>query len=393
MPGLGVLQEVPGELGGLLWQALRAVGLWAAVEPSERAGLFRPRAQEQRLADLLALSLEPALEEPLMALGRVLGPPDGVSAEHVGLACSRIATWAQGRGAQATQTEFSRAAALAHPGDARLALAAGRAIRDQGEYPRAETWYQRAVGLARHAGDWDAYARAYIGLGKVWIARGVYPAARKSLLKAHRAAERHSLHDAAGMALHDLFTVESDCHRDKEAQVYAEAALRTYGPGHRLLPTLAADVGYFWLVRGRFDDAFSVLKAAVPKMLPQQRMDGYSNLARAAAAAGEREVFSIASEFVCEAAAEAPGKAAALVEVARAAVTLGLFDQAEASAGQALAIARDRGESRVLLTAEGVLQSARNARSAMQRRPTSTAPMKAPVKAPPEAESVLACQF
>lgn len=373
MPGLAVLQEIPGELGGMLWHSLRTVSLWSAVQPCERSGLFCPGAQERRLADLLALGLDPALEEPLMTLARLLAAPERVSTEHVGLACSRIAAWAQTRGAQATQVEFSQAAALACPGNARLALAAGRAIRDQGEYPRAESWYQRAVGLARQAGDWDAYARAYIGIGKVWIARGVYPAARKSLLKAHRAAERHSLRDVAGMALHDLFTVESDCHCDAEAHAYAEAALRSYGPGHRELPSLANDIAYFWMSRGRFAEALFVLRTAVPQMGSHYRLFGQGNLARAAGAVRDVGAYRSAAQAVWEAADDTPGKADALTEVARAAKSLGLFARAQAAAEHAIQIATSRGEAKILFVAEGVLESVRAERWVQEQAAPSSA--------------------
>jgi hypothetical protein len=43
------------------------------------------------------------------------------------------------------------------------------------------------------------------------------------------------------MALHDLFTVESDSHRDAEALRYAQAALDAYPVGHPDLVALDAE--------------------------------------------------------------------------------------------------------------------------------------------------------
>ncbi|CAN5257026.1 hypothetical protein BH23GEM4_BH23GEM4_04590 [soil metagenome] len=68
LSGLGVLEEVQGELGGLLWRSLRTVLLWSQVPARERAGLFPQGTEEARLADLLCLFPEPVLEAPLATL-------------------------------------------------------------------------------------------------------------------------------------------------------------------------------------------------------------------------------------------------------------------------------------------------------------------------------------
>ncbi|MDQ3556400.1 MAG: hypothetical protein M3409_06445, partial [Gemmatimonadota bacterium] len=294
----------------------------------------------------------------------LLGRAAQMRAEHVGLACTRIARWAQSRGALTTELEFVHAAALACPGDPRLALAVGRVTRDRGEYLQAETWYGRTVGLARQVADWETYARAYVGLGNMWVARGVFPAARKTLLKAARCAERRSIRDVHGMALHDLFVVEMECQRDEDGYRYAEAALRVYGSGHSLLPTLAHDVAYFWLARGRFGDALSVLRAMIPRIPAHRHVQVHGNIARAAGAIGDERTFEDASNAVRAASDEAPGKADALVEIARAALSLGRWERAEDAAEQALKIARARGEAKIVFVAEGVMESSRNEHAA-----------------------------
>lgn len=60
--GARVLQEVPGEPGGILWQALRDTMLWASVSRRQRAELFAPGAQAKRTAVLARADLPPALE-------------------------------------------------------------------------------------------------------------------------------------------------------------------------------------------------------------------------------------------------------------------------------------------------------------------------------------------
>ena len=316
------------------------------------------------MADLLAIAPEPALEEPLAVLAGLLGRPDKARADLIGLACARIARWARREGARTTELEFSQAAALACPGEPRLALTVGRAVRDRAEYPRAETWLHRTIALARQVSDWDSYSRAYIALGKMFVARGALPSARKHLQKALRAAERKGLREPQGMALHDLFTLESDCHRDSEALTYAEAALRAYGPGHPDLPTLAYDVAFFWVLRGRFVDALPVLRAAVPRMRPWHQPYGHAGLARAAGATGDELTFDAAWQVIWNLAEDTAGRADALVEAARGAASLGRWSQAEQASEAALRLARQRGQNKVIFDAESVLESVRMERNA-----------------------------
>lgn len=392
LEGMGVLEEIQGEIGGLLWRSLRTVTLWAAVAPSGRAPLFAPGAEEQRLADLLAISPEPALEEPLAVLAGLLGRPEAARADLVALACTRIAQWANVRGARATELEFAQAAAAACPGDPRLALAVGRAARDRAEYPRAETWLHRTIALARQVGDWDSYSRAYIALGKMFVARGAFPNARKNLQKALRAAERRGLRNPQGMALHDLFTVEAECHNTEEAEEYAGRALRAYGPGHNLLPSLAHDVARFWLENGYFADALPVLRAAVPRMEAVHQPYGQAGLARAAGAIGDESTFEAAWCVIWNLADEMAGKADALVEAARGAASLGRWDQAEEAGEAALALARQRGQNKVMFDAEAVLESVQIEQVINTRR-VRTEPIATGLSRIPDSTITLAQQF
>lgn len=363
LEGANILQEVPGELGILLWQSVRTVTLWASARPSDRSELFLPGAEERRAATLEAIEPEPEVREPLRAITALLGRPLEIEPTVTGVACTQVAQWAQSKGLRATGFEFTQAAALASPQDPKLALTVARTARNGAEYSGAEVWYQRTVGLARQAGDWDTYARAYIGLGKMWLARGVYPAARKNLHKARRAAERKGLNDVLGMALHDLFAVESESHRDAEALRYAQDALHAYPRGDANLPALAYDVAFFWVPRGQFEQALPVLRAVLPH-LDSERAEPHGGLARAAGAMGDKATFESAWQALWKMGDDAPGKANALVEASRGAASLGRWVDAERAASHALEIARQRRQSKVVLDAEGVLESVRNERSA-----------------------------
>lgn len=205
---LEVMREFPGDLGVFLWRSLRTVSLWAAARPAERAARARPQAEITRVAELISLGLDPAIEAPLATITGLIGQPqDGVE-EYVALACSRVAQWAHGRGAAAARLEFSLAAALSCPAAPRPALAAARAAADAGREPLAEAWFQRTVGLARQVGDCDAYARAHLGLAALAGARGAFEEARRSLRRAYRAAARQELREVEARALDDLFALE-----------------------------------------------------------------------------------------------------------------------------------------------------------------------------------------
>ena len=393
LEGIGILEEIPGELGGLLWRSLRSVTLWAAVPPADRVGLFSSGAEEQRMADLLAIAPETVLEEPLAVLAGLLGRPDKARADLIGLACARVAQWARREGARTTELEFSQAAALACPGDPRLALTVGRAARDRAEYPRAETWLYRTIALARQAGDWDSYSRAYIALGKMFVARGGFPSARKHLQKALRAAERKGLREAQGMAAHDLFTVEAECQNGAAAQEYAARALRAYGPAHATVPSLAHDLARFWLESGHFARALPVLRAAVPRMRAMHQPYGQGGLARAAGSVGDEVAFEAAWHAIWGLADDVAGKADALVEAARGAASLGRWLQAEQAGKAALALARQRGQTKVMFDAEAVLESVQTERKANASAIIRDVPIPAVLSSDPDSSTALAEQF
>lgn len=365
--GLGVLEEIPGELGGLLWRTLQTVSLWSAVPVADRRELFTAGAHDERLSEILAVAPDAALEAPLFSLQRLLDRPEVVPSAQVGLACTRVAQWAGARGAFQTQFEFVHAAAGACPGDAALALAVGRVTRDRGEYPAAEAWYQRAIGLARQAGDWESYARAWAGLGKLAQAKGAYPSARKSLLKALRAAERRGLREPRARVLHELFTVEIDCRRDEEAERYAEASLKAYGSGHHNLLVLAGDVAIFWLDRGRFDDALAVLLRILPHFGGELRLVILGNVVRAAGAVGDGKAYEAAFQELSAASDDSPRKIDAMQAAVHGAISLGRLDEAELAARRVLETAITRGENKTMFMMEALLEQVRGLRHTTSR--------------------------
>jgi tetratricopeptide (TPR) repeat protein len=365
--GLGVLDELSGERGLVLWQSLRDALLWADAQDDERTALFSPDAERIRMAMILAAQPAAEVEEPMSVLARMLGEPTRISEEMVALACRRISQWSDDEGLLATALAFAQAAATVTPGDAGAAFAVGKLARRRGETARAETWFRRTIALARQIGDWATYAQAFIGLGNLYLQRGNFPGARRFLVRAVRAAQRNSLHAIEGAALHDLFVVAMYADRPEDAQQYARAAFDAYGEHHSALPALAQDVAYWWVTQGYYARALPVLRSTLPHFPhPNERLAALGSIARATGGLGDRNGFREAWEACYDLIQNTSvGEKAAqgLMDVAHGAASLALWDKAETAAREAYEIGMRRGEAKIRLDAEALIDSVRHHRT------------------------------
>ena len=369
--GAAVLEEMEGPLAVLLFQVVRDVYLWGATPPEERAGLFPGRADEALAALLRSADADVQLESALLALVRMTGAPERARDEQVALACQHVAHWADVNGHTATAIAFAQGAAVVLPADAAASYAVGRLARSRGEFPRAETWYRRAVALGRQSGDWTSYAMAFAGLGNLYMSRGNFPMARRFLLRALRSARRHSMRALHALVLHDLFVVAAQTRQRDEAERLAREAFAMYGPDHPRLVHLTSDVAAFWMEHGRFTAALTVFQALVHHMQRlEDRLGVLANTVRAAAGAGERRLFEQTWDEVWDRMAriQTLGNASVvMLDLARGAAMLGEYERAERAAELAMQSARERGEGKVLLEAEAVLDQARRNRGVRTR--------------------------
>jgi tetratricopeptide (TPR) repeat protein len=370
--GLGVLDELTGERGLVLWQSLRDALLWADAQDDERAALFSADAERSRMAMILAAQPAPELEEPLSVLARMLGEPTRISEEMVALACRRISQWSDDDGLLATALAFAQAAATVTPGDAGAAFAVGKLARRRAEYARAETWFRRTIALARQIGDWATYAQAFIGLGSLYMQRGNLPGARRFLIRAVRAAQRNSLHSIEGAALHDMFVVAMHADRAEEAHNLARAAFDAYGEHHTALPRLAQDVAYWWMTQGYFARALPVLRSVLPHFSqPHERVTVLASIARAVGGMGDRAGFREAWDACYDLILGTPvdeRTAEGLLDLSLGAASLGMWDKAEVAAREAMETGVRRSEGRIRLTAEAMLESVRHHRHIETRK-------------------------
>lgn len=362
MPAIGILDEVPGDLGVLLWRSVRNVNLWAATPEAGRGALFAGGAAGTHEAELARLEaeVEGEIAAPLSVMVRLLESPAGMDVGRVVNACRRISVWAEQRGALATALEFMQAAALSAPQVAALAYAVGRLARRRAEYDRAESWFARAVVQARRSRDWRSYALAFSGLGNLNVQKGNFPTAKRAHVRCLRAALRHDLADLQGIAYHDLFLSEIETGAGSSAETLAEQAFRAYGPAHPRLPRLAYDVAYHWMLKGFFGDALRLARALEQHFeAPAEQALVLGLVARSAGGAGNRAAFERSRRAVegLLAGAGEDAAARALLGVAYGAASLLEWQMARDFATRALQLATERREGRVALAAEAALES------------------------------------
>lgn len=355
--GAVVLEELSGPSGFALWQAFRDVQLWSLAPPKERAQLFAPGAAAAR-----AVALDdPELRAPMRVLLGMVERPTTTDEEAVAGACAAVSRWAEARGHIATALAFAEAAAGTSPDDAKLAFGAGRLARRRAEHGRAETWFLRTAGLARRSGEWERYAMAWVGMGRVQLQKGSLQRARRHFLRALRVARRHAVTEAEGQALHYLFVADGESGDLAGAEEWAKDAYRVYGPGHAELPRIAHDLALIWSMQGFFIRAQAVFQALLRHFeRPTERLYVLSNLVRAAGATGDRKTFEEAWGAAWELAGDpAAGESCAgsLLDMARGASFIGEHGLAVEAARRCIEVATGRKEEKPRLEAEALLGS------------------------------------
>lgn len=365
--GAALLREHPGALGAVLWKSLRDVCAWTASTPQERAALYPSAAAEARATEVAGAAAEPELWGPLLVIQQLLACPDDVDHPRLVHACRAIARWGERRGFTAVQLAFVQAAACLAPEHPRLAYSVGRLARDRGEYARAESWLRTSIRLARGT-DWHTYVLAYLSLGTLYQQLGNLPAARSVTLRGYRTSVRRRVRALHGVALHNLFTVATEMLDFGRGLQYALATFRAYGSEHPRFPMLVHDVGLFWILQGCFSRATAVLQSVLTRFdRPGDQVLVLANLARAAAGAGNRELYerSYAESLVLLPNAPSPERIAQVwINLARAAASAGDHDRAESAARTALGVAGPLHLGQIRLEVEALIEAIVAARAA-----------------------------
>ena len=322
-----VLGEHPEGLALLLWSSVRAVTLWASADAERRPGLFSPQAVTHRTERLHEASPGIDLELPLTIITAVVAQPVEAQPSSVSLACLEVARWCERVKAFGSAVAFAQAAALADPAEPVPAYEVGRMTLAWGRLPRAETWFRRAIGLARRAKDWTTYASAYLGLAALYSRRGMAPQAHVYYRLASRTSRRAGKLSLRGAALHGMLQLAVDAGELDDAERYAKAAMRAYRRGHPRAPELLQDTARLWMAQGRYARAVPLLQKLLstgPE--PTSRAVIFGLLARAAAGTGDRrlyeEAWSNAWLIITHSGSDRDAPSRSLLELGRAASTL-----------------------------------------------------------------------
>lgn len=176
-PDLRVMDEVPDDIGVVLWLTLRDAQHWADTPPSRRAGLFVHGAASQRLAQLVRTPLPLEVDGPVTTLTSLLIHPASVAPRLVATACFRLAAVMEERGAPNAALLFARAGALAEPERTWRVLKMGRMPPGPRKEQSEEQWLACAAAVARRVEAWGTFAEARSELGRV-LAAGLAEAVR-----------------------------------------------------------------------------------------------------------------------------------------------------------------------------------------------------------------------
>ncbi|HEV2146122.1 MAG TPA: tetratricopeptide repeat protein [Longimicrobiaceae bacterium] len=361
-----MLDEVRSATGALLWQAVRDVVLWATTPEDARSRLFGEDAYDHRVTAIRAREMEDDVRKWLILLAGVVSGREQPGREEISRTCRRISRWADETQLPRTAIWYAQAASLCFPEGAEHAYNVGWLLRRSQEYPRAEAWYRRAIGLARRRRDAHTYARAYMGLGNLYIQRDEYERARLAFERALQTARRAGLRKLRAEAFHDLFSVAAETKQVVDAEIYARKAFHAYPSGHPRLPQLAHDVAVFWMLQGFYNRALPVFESVARVLTrPADRLLILSNLARAAGGAGRIDVFTSAWADTWQIVDDKPHLecvTSSLLRLAYGSALLRDWERVDLAARFALELATRRGQQAVRREAEEVLSAAEQQR-------------------------------
>lgn len=371
--GLAILEEAGGEIGALLFQRVRDVMLWAGTVPEERDGLFAATRESSRVPEAGL-----AIREELQVLEEMVRQPAAADPVRVATACAGIYTWALDQVYYASAAEFAAAGALAAPREPMFAVYAGRAARSGAAYENGVQWFQRAISVARRRGKMAAYVVALLGWSRLEVERADLSKARTLLIRAWKYSRRNKLRQLAAECRHDLLALAIATRQWDDAAAHAQVALELYGPRSKNIFALAHDWALVWVEEGFYSIALPLLETVLPYLRgPSARLLALSSIARAAAAAGDRETHALAVQASVRLTGNHPESTpVALVYLAEAARLIGDGDRAHEFALRGRDAARARDDRVVSQLAETLLMDLkRGVPPRQERHPDLSSPV------------------
>ena len=264
LPWFDVLAEMPAPANLFLWVLLRDIGVWAAARPGQRLHLFG--GVVLRVA---ASSVPRHMRGDIREVARMLRRNSvGAGAS----ACRRLASTIAIT-APRTGLAFARAAALLEPESARAAREVGLHSREMGQVGVAESWFRRAVALARRAGDWSTHATALADLAETLEALHDDATAGRAFATVLSTCRRHALSCETAARAH-LGLIRLSLARDSAADVHRRVrrVLVCYKViAHPRAATVRIELARIFLSHGRRDEAALALRFPMARGTPEER--------------------------------------------------------------------------------------------------------------------------
>ncbi|MEW5929710.1 MAG: hypothetical protein AB1941_19830 [Gemmatimonadota bacterium] len=325
--------------------------------------LFTAGAHPLRIEHLRRSTLDPAVRRALTSLAGILSNDPALDPAGISSACIALSTWCSSHSAPATAASFAVAAALASPMDPAASVEAGIAAGRARRSVRAETWFRRAISLSRGLRRRDSYSQAYVGLGRVMLAREALDAAAAAFRRAERAARRGQLRDELSAALQAQFELALRAGRPDDAERLAAAIPRVFAPADPRRFAATRPVAATWLdaghpVRAR-DSLRPALRAATD---PEERVRLHVLAIRAASALGDDAAVADAwsrAESLASRLPAAPA-AAAHLQLAIAAVAIRDRDRLVHAGSLALELANAARDPALAAEVRALLSTARS---------------------------------
>lgn len=349
---LQILADVDDALAVVLWRAVRDVRAWMEAPPGRRATIVQPPTPSVRERLSYAAAQAPKLAGALGQFTNLLNAPASVDPHALAAACAVVAEWAEERAHSETSIQFAEAAAALADEHAAFANLAARVCKRAALHDRAETWYQRGIGLARRQKDDVEYIYARLGYGEMLADLGDEERGKAHLLKAARRAAQSGRRELAAETQHDLLKMYGHAGSMRQVLDFAGTALKNYSVQHRRVPFLAHDFAYLLIRHRRCAEAYPLARRAADLIPQQAQALAWGTVGYAAAGAGLTGDYHDARQRGEGLAALFPEYApGTLMMLAEGAVWLGEWDGAERLAASALEVGRVRSDNRIIADA------------------------------------------
>lgn len=285
-----ILNELPNEVGLVLWLELRHVRDWAESDAAVRMQLFpAPSAAAVRRRDE-ARAAAPEIRAAFDAFRDLLVRPVGADGVRLGTACEMVAEWASAQDLRQTEIEWAELAANVDQANPKLANIAGRATRNVNEYGRSEIWFRRGLRLAEEQDVDVERFWGHVGFGKLCKELGRVKEARRHLNMAAKIARQGGPRSLAASAQHDICALLMVRGQLPEAAKRAQRALFLYPKSDPRLPFFGADAALMMVLTRRYIAAAKLARAVLRVLdQPSAKPAILALASRAFAGAGEVE--------------------------------------------------------------------------------------------------------